>query len=70
MAITANTTIAEVLKEKPNAREILAKHTGRPVDESQLSTAIGMGMTIQQVAGYIGWNQEKIYAFVKDLNES
>ena len=68
MAITANTTIADVLKEKPNAREILAKHAGQPVDESQLSMA--MGMTIQQVAGYIGWNQEKIDAFVKDLNES
>ena len=68
MAITANTTMADVLKEKPNAREILAKHVGQPVDESQLSMA--MGMTVQQVAGYIGWNQEKIDAFVKDLNES
>jgi len=68
MAITANTTIADVLKEKPNAREILAKHMGQPVDESRLSQ--GMGMSIQQVAGYIGWNQEKIDAFVKDLNES
>ena len=68
MAITANTTIADVLKEKPNAKEILAKHTGQPVDDSQLSMA--MGMTIQQVAGYVGWNQEKIDAFAKDLNES
>ena len=68
MAITANSTIGDVLKEKPNAKEVLAKHAGQPVDESQLSMA--MGMTIQQVAGYIGWNQEKIDAFVKDLNES
>ena len=68
MAITASTTIADVLKEKPNAKEILAKHAGQPVDDSQLSMA--MGMTIQQVAGYVGWNQEKIDAFVKDLNES
>ena len=68
MAITADSTIGDVLKEKPNAREVLAKHAGQPVDESQLSMA--MGMTIQQVAGYIGWNQEKIDAFVKDLNES
>ena len=70
MAITANTTIAEVLKEKPNAKEVLAKHAGRPVGDNQLAMAVGMGMTIQQVAGYIGWNQEKIDAFVKDLNES
>lgn len=68
MAITANTTIADVLKEKPNAKEILAKHAGQPVDDSQLSMA--MGMTIQQVAGYVGWNQEKIEALIKDLNES
>ena len=68
MAITASTTITEILKEKPNARDILAKHAGAPVDDSQLSMA--MGMTIQQVAGYIGWNQEKIDEFVKDLNES
>ncbi len=67
MAITANTTISEVLSAVPNAKEILAKHAGQPVDDSQLSMA--MGMTIQQVAGYVGWNQEKIDALVKDLNE-
>ena len=68
MAITASSTIAEVLEEKPNAKDVLAKHAGRPVDESLL--AMAMGMTVQQVASYIGWNQEKIDAFVKDLNES
>jgi len=67
MAITANTTIADVLKEKPNAREILAKHVGQPVDDSRLSLV--MGMTIQRVAGFVGWNQGKIDAFVKGLNE-
>ena len=67
MAITANTTIGEVLKEKPNAKEVLAKHAGQPVDESHLSMA--MGMTIQRVAGYIGWNQEKIDVLIKALNE-
>jgi len=68
MAITASTTIADVLKEKPDAKEIIARHAGSPVDDNQLSMA--MGMTIQQVAGYVGWNQEKIDALVKDLNES
>jgi len=28
--------------------------SAKPVDESQLSMA--MGMTVQQVAGFIGWN--------------
>ena len=68
MAITADTTIGEILKEKPNAREIIGKHAGQPLDESQLSMV--MGMTIQRVAGFIGWNQEKIATLVKDLNES
>ena len=52
MAITANSTIRQVLEEKPNAKEILAKHAGQPVDDSQL--AQGMSYTIQEVAGYIG----------------
>ena len=67
MAFTASSTLGEVFKEKPNAKEILAKHAGQPIDESQLSMA--MGMTIQQVAGFVGWSQEKIEALVKDLNE-
>ena len=68
MAITASSTIAEVLKEKPNAKEILAKHAGQPVNDSDL--AQGMYMSIREVAGYVGWNQEKIDALIKDLNES
>lgn len=68
MAVTANSTISEVLSANPKAKEIIAKHAGQPVDDSQLSMATGM--TIQQVAGYIGWNQEKIDALVKDLNKS
>ena len=66
MAFTANSTIAEVIKGKPNAGEILAKHAGQPIDPSQLNMALGM--TIQQVAGFVGWNQAKIDAFLKDLN--
>lgn len=68
MAVTANSTITEVLSANPKAKEIIAKHAGQPVDDSLLSMATGM--TIQQVAGYIGWNQEKIDALVKDLNKS
>jgi hypothetical protein len=66
MAYTVNSTIGEVIKGKPNASEILAKHAGQPIDPSQLQMALGM--TIQQVAGFVGWNQTKIDAFLKDLN--
>lgn len=66
MAFTANSTIAEVMKGKANASEILAKHAGQPIDLGQLQMA--MGMSIQQVAGFVGWNQAKIEAFLKDLN--
>jgi len=68
MAITANSTISEVLNTNPKAKEIANKHAGQPLDDSQLSMV--MGMTIQQVASFVGWNQEKIDALVKDLNDS
>ena len=68
MAITANSTISEVLNTNPKAKKIANKHAGQPLDDSQLSMA--MGMTIQQVASFVGWNQEKIDALVKDLNDS
>jgi len=66
MAFTANSTIAEVMKGKANAAEILSKHAGQPIDPNQLQMA--MGMSIQQVAGFVGWNQAKIEAFLADLN--
>ena len=67
MAFDANSTIGDILKEKPNAIEVLAKHAGQPINQSQLSQAAGM--SVQQVAGMAGWNQEKIDAVLKDLNE-
>lgn len=68
MAITADSMISDILKEKANAKDILAKHAGQPVDESQL--AMAMGMTLRQVAGYVGWDADKVDALVKDLNEA
>ncbi len=68
MAITADSTIGDILKEKPNARQILEKHAGQAVDESQL--AMAMGMTLRQVAGYVGWDADKVGALVKELNEA
>jgi hypothetical protein len=67
MAFTASSTLGEVLKAKPKAKEVIVKHAGRPIDEAQLSMA--MGMSLQQIAGFVGWDQAKIQALVKDLNE-
>jgi hypothetical protein len=66
MAFTANSTIAEVMKAKANAKEIIDKYAGRPIDPAQLQMA--MGMSIQQVAGFVGWNQAKIDDLLKELN--
>ena len=66
MAFTPNSTIGEILNGKPNASEILAKYAGQPIDPNQLQMA--MGMSVQQVANFVGWNQAKIEAFLKDIN--
>ncbi len=66
MAFTDNSTIAEIMKGKANAKEIIDKYAGRPIDPAQLQMA--MGMSVQQVAGFVGWNKEKIDALLKELN--
>ena len=38
-----------------------------PINEEQLSMA--MEMKVQDIAGFIGWDQGKIDAFIKDVNE-
>ncbi len=67
MTFDVNSTIGDILKEKPDATKIFEKHTGQSVDPSQL--AMAMGMTVQQVAGYIGWSAEKVAAILKEVNE-
>jgi hypothetical protein len=67
MALTANSTVAEVLKSRPDAKDIISKYAGQAVDESML--AMAMGMTIRQVAGYVGWNSQKVEALLQELNE-
>jgi len=67
MALTADSMIGEILKSCPDAKDIIARHAGQPVDESQL--AMAMGMSLRQVAGFIGWGSDKIDAVLKDLNE-
>jgi hypothetical protein len=66
MAFTANSTVAEIMKGKANAQAIIEKHAGQKIDPAQLQRA--MGMSIQQVANFVGWNQAKIDAMLKELN--
>ena len=65
MAFTASTTLGEIMK-KAGAKALLEKHAGRPIDAGQLQMA--MGMSLQQVAGFVGLSKEKIEALLKDLN--
>ena len=67
MALTADSTVAEVLKSRPDAKDIISKHAGQAIDESML--AMGMGMSIRQVAGFVGWGPDKVEALLKELNE-
>lgn len=65
MAFTVNSTIAEIL-QKPGAKAIIDKHAGMVVPQEQLQMA--MGMSLQQVAGFVGWSQAKVDELLKDLN--
>ena len=67
MALTPDSTISEVLNSRPDAREIVVKHAGMPIDESLL--AMAMGMSLRQVAGFVCWSSDKVDALVAALNE-
>ena len=66
MAFTTSSTISDIMKGKPDAKAIIDKHAGRPIDPAQLQMA--MGMSLQQVANFVGWNKEKVDALLQDLN--
>jgi len=51
---------------KPGAKAIIEKHIGVRVDPFKLQLA--MGMSIQQVANFAGWQKSKVDALIKDLN--
>ena len=67
MALTADSTIGEVLKSRPDAKDIISKHAGQAIDESMLAMAIGM--SLKQVAGFVNWDSNKVEALLKELNE-
>jgi len=67
MALTADSTIGEVLKSRPDAKDIISKHAGQAVDESML--AMAMGMSLKQIAGMAGWGADKVETLLAELNE-
>jgi hypothetical protein len=67
MALTADSTIGEVLKSRSDAKDIISKHAGQAVDESML--AMAMGMSLKQIAGMAGWGSDKVETLLAELNE-
>jgi hypothetical protein len=65
MAYTPDSKLADILKH-PNIKAIIEKHFGRSVGNEQLQMV--MGMTLLQVANFLGWTNEKVDAVLNDLN--
>jgi len=59
-------SIGDVFKARPDAKEVIARYFDIPVDESEL--AMVMHMTLGQVALFMGWERDKIEVLLKELN--
>jgi len=66
MAFTASSTVGEVLAVKPGAIAIVENFIGRRITQSELEFA--QGMTLKNVAEFVGMSQEKLEEFIKELN--
>jgi len=66
MAFTKDTTVGEILTAKPQARALIEKYAGRQVSDWEMQMAVSMSLST--VAGYIGWNSEKLEEVLKELN--
>ena len=66
MAFTAGATVGEVLAIKPGAISIVENFIGRRITQSELEFA--QGMTLKNVAEFVGMSQEKLEEFIKELN--
>jgi hypothetical protein len=67
MPFTAGSTVGEVLAIKPGAITIVENFIGRRITQSEIEFA--MGMTLKNVAEYVGMNQEKMEEFIKEINK-
>lgn len=66
MAFKASSTVSEVLAVKPGAITIVENYIGRRITQSELEFA--QGMTLKNVAEFVGMSQEKMEEFIKELN--
>lgn len=66
MAFTKDSLVGHVLSEKPKCIVLFEKYVGRPVQTWEIAQAADM--PLEMVAGYIGWNAEKLEEVIKELN--
>ena len=68
MAFSADSRIADIVREKPKAAELLGKYaTDMGVSPQMIQLALGM--TLRQVAGWARLEQGKVDALVAELNK-
>lgn len=66
MAFTASSTVGEVLAVKPGAISIVENFISRRISQSELEFA--QGMTLKNVAEFVGMSQEKMEELIKEIN--
>ena len=66
MAFDASSTVGQVLAVKPGAIAIVEKYIGRRITQTEIEFA--QGMTLKNVAEFVGMNQEKMEELIKELN--
>ncbi len=67
MAFTADTTVGQILSVKPGAITIVESYLGRRITQSEIEFA--QGMTLKNVAEYVGMTKEKMEELIKELNK-
>jgi uncharacterized membrane protein len=66
MAFTASSTVGQVLAVKPGAITIVENYIGRRISQNEIEFA--QGMTLKNVAEFVGMSNEKLEALIKELN--
>lgn len=66
MAFTASSTVGQVLAVKPGAITIVENYISRRISQSEIEFA--QGMTLKNVAEFVGMSQEKLEELIKELN--
>lgn len=66
MAFTASSTVGQVLSVKPGAITIVENYIGRRITQTEIEFA--QGMTLKNVAEFVGMSNEKLEELIKELN--